>query len=204
MKIERLNAEPISEKIDWTRNFEDTSKDDVIYKKMKVIEILKNDPDLLNMLGSPKKKVVRSSMTEEEKQEIKDYNKRIQKPEIIPWLKVNGIIDQVQNVVMVEVFTERPSYDNPAFMRQHLICNIMIDETSMDTEFGIPRMDLVSYIIKDLFNRTDVLGMNVRLASDQPYVTDSAFYRRELHFIADQVNYAPKPRGLGNAYDRFN
>lgn len=195
--------EPLVPQSDWTRDFENVKNDDVIYIKKKVEEIFEKDPDLLDMLGIPEKKIKHKGMTEEEKLDIEDYNTRITDPAIIPWLKLNDIIMKVQNVVMFDVSTERMNYDNPAFSRQHLNVMIMIHESSMDTEFNIPRADLVAYIIKDLINRTDVLGMNVVLSYDQPRIVDNAFYCREMRFTSNQVNRTPGHPGLGNKYDKL-
>lgn len=211
MKIERLKPEVITPIVDWTRNFssyDDEGKvicdyDDVINKKLKIQKLFEEDPDLLDMLGMPEKVISLANMTDEQKQEIADHNDRISKPEIIPWLKLNGVVKTVSNKVLFDIYTERPDYDDPAFSRQFLIIMCLVDETSMNTDFGIPRADLVAYIVKDLINRTDYLGMNAVLYSDEPKIVDNSFYCRELRFVIKQPNYANSQRGLGNRYDHF-
>lgn len=211
MKIERLKPEVISPQVDWTRDFtalDDNNDiiceyDDIINKKLKIQKLFKEDPDLLEMLGMPEEVIPLESMTEEEKKEIADHNERISEPEIIPWLKLNGVVKTVSNKVLFDIYTERPDYDDPAFSRQFLIIMCLVDETSMNTDFGIPRADLVAYIVKDLINRTDYLGMNAVLYSDEPKIVDNSFYCRELRFVIKQPNYANSQRGLGNRYDHF-
>ena len=198
-------------KVDWTRDFkgyDDSGKvicnyDDIIYKKLKLQKLFKEDPDLLDMLGMPEKVKPLENMSEEEKQEIADHNDRISEPEIIPWLKLNGVVKTVSNKVLFDIYTERADYDDPAFSRQYLIVMCLVDETAMDTDFGIPRVDLVAYIVKDLINRTDYLGMNAVLYSDEPKIVDNSFYCRELRFVIKQPNYANSHAGLGNRYDHF-
>lgn len=211
MKIERLKPEVITPKVDWNRDFlsyDDEGKvicdyDDVINKKLKIQKLFTEDPDLLDILGMPEKVIPLASMTDEQKQEIADHNDRISEPEIIPWLKLNGVVKTVSNKVLFDIYTERADYDDPAFSRQFLIVMCLVDETSMDTDFGIPRADLVAYIVKDLINRTDYLGMNAVLFSDEPKIVDNSFYCRELRFVIKQPNYANSQRGLGNRYDHF-
>lgn len=195
----------------WTRDFtalDDKGKviakyDDIIYKKLKIQKLFEEDPDLLEMLGKPEKLVALNGMTDEEKQEIADHNDRISEPEIIPWLKLNGVVKTVSNKVLFDIYTERADYDDPAFSRQFLIIMCLVDETAIDTDFGIPRVDLVAYIVKDLLNRTDWLGMNAKLYSDEPKIVDNSFYCRELRFLIKQPNYANSQAGLGNRYDHF-
>lgn len=211
MKIERYNAEEISPIVDWTRNFlayDDNNNvicdyDDIINKKLKIYKLFKEDPDLLDMLGRPEPIVPLETASDEEKQQIIDHNDRIKQPEIIPWLKLNGVVKTVSNKVLFDIYTERADYDDPAFSRQFLIVMCLVDETAMETEYGIPRVDLVAYIVKDLINRTDYLGMNAKLFSDEPKIVDNSFYCRELRFLIKQPNYANSQRGLGNRYDKF-
>ena len=211
MTIERYNAEPITPVIDWSRDFtayDDKGKvicnyDDDIAKKLKIEKLFKEDPDLLEMLSMPEKIPILDGMTDEQKKIIQDRNDRIKGPEIIPWLKVNGIVETVSNKILFDIYTERQDYDDTAFSKQYIIVMIFIDETSMNTDFGIPRVDLVAYIVKDLLNRTDYLGMNAVLYSNEPKITDGTFYRRELMFGVKQPNYANSMQGLGNRYDKF-
>lgn len=214
-------------KVDWTRDFQAYdddgniifTDDEIICKKLKVKKLFEEDPDLLDMLGMPEyivpiEKKDTSEMSEEERVEYEkkyneyltqtnDRNERISEPEIIPWLKLNGVVKTVSNRILFDFFTERQNYDNPAFSKQYLIVMCLVDETAMDTDFGIPRADLVSYIVKDLLNRTDYLGMNLVLASDEPKIVDNNFYCRELRFAINQPNYSRSQNGLGNRYDHF-
>ena len=211
MKIDRLKPEKITEIVDWERNFlayDDNDNvicdyDDIINKKLKIYKLFKEDPDLLDMLGRPEPIVPLETASDEEKQQIIDHNDRIKQPEIIPWLKLNGVVKTVSNKVLFDIYTERADYDDPAFSRQFLIVMCLVDETAMETEYGIPRVDLVAYIVKDLINRTDYLGMNAKLFSDEPKIVDNSFYCRELRFVIKQPNYTNSQRGLGNRYDKF-
>lgn len=209
MVKERMKPEKITASVDWTRDFtsfDDESKviakyDDVIYKKLKIQNIFEDDPDLKEILGKPEIIPVIDGMSEEQKIEIKDRNDRISEPEIIPWLKLNGVVKTVSNKILFDIHTERGDYDHPIFSRQllHVIC--LVDETSMNTDYQIPRVDLVAYIIKDLLNRSNWSGMTWLLWSDEPKIIDNSFYARELIFTLNQPNISNSHLGNGNRYD---
>ena len=186
---------------DYTRYLEDIEKDDIIARKKYIKKIFEDDPDLLDQLGKITPRKHTDGETDEESQEVDGFNSRIKDPEIIPWLKINPTITNVQNSVLFDIYTERGSYDNPTFLRQYLICMVMIKEESMDGDNGIPRADIVAYIIKDLLNRTDALGMHLMLYSDEPKVVDGGFYARELRFVINQPNYISGQLSNGNKYD---
>lgn len=208
-QIGRYKAEPITKAVDWTRSFEAydddgniiVDYDDIIAKKLRILKVLKEDPDLLTIMGKPEVMYPREGATEEEIRKIADRNCRISEPEIIPWLKINGTITTVSNKVLFDIETERESYDNPAFSRQYLRILCLADETSMDTEYGIPKVDLMAYIVKDLLNRSDFLGVKLVLHSDTPRIIDDNFYCRELLFAQVQPNFSNSMKGGGNRYD---
>lgn len=212
MNIERFKPELIpGTTVDLTRDFSGINDageviadyDDVITKKLRIRKIFEEDPDLKEMLGMPEPIPIIDGMSEDQKIEIEDRNDRIGGPEIIPWLKLNGVVKTVSNKVLFDVLTERGSYDNPAFLNQHVIVMCLVDETSMDTDYGIPRVDLVAYIVKDLLNRSDYFGKNMVLWLDEPKIVDNSFYCRELRFRVVQPNFSNSMLGNGNKYDNF-
>ena len=74
----------------------------------------------------------------------------------------------------------------------------------MDTEFGIPRADLVAYIVKDLLHRSDYFGTNIVLAVDEAKIVDNSYYCRDLKFAIHNPNFVrTSMRGSGNKYDNF-
>lgn len=194
----------------YTRYIEDIEKDDIIWRKKIIKKIFDDDPDLLELLGEITPIQHEKGESEERKQEVDDYNKRIKQPEIIPWLKINPTITNVQNCILFDFYTERLNYDNPNFMQQYLVCMIMIREEAMEytdnQEEGeyLSRADVVAYIIKDLLNRTDALGMHLLLSMDEPKAVDGGFYCRELRFVIKQPSYINGQITNGNKYDKWN
>lgn len=193
-----------------TRNLEDITNSDIISKKRKIKELFLNDPDLLSVLGAkdpfPLNKFADpSNPTEEElrkREEILTYNDKIQHEQILDYLKVNDIQDEVLNFIMFDIHDERPNPDNQAFKIQYIVVMIVINENDMTTEYDISRADLLDYIVRDILQWSNALGAKLVPALDSPQVLDRKYYSRELRFRVDQINSLPV-HGLVNKYDRI-
>lgn len=192
-------------KIDTTlihRNLEDITKDDVIFKKNKVKEALKNDPDIEAALNRPSPRLILPKMTDKQKEEVKEYNKKISKPQIIDYIKLNDLQTDVLNYVMFDIFTERGSYNNQAFQSQYLDVFCVVNESDIETEYSFNRADWLAYIVKDLFNQSSGLGKRMALYYDQPNIMDNQYYYRELRFRMDALDTNRTGVNRGN-YDNF-
>lgn len=192
-------------KIDTTlihRNLEDITKDDVIFKKNKVKEALKNDPDIEAALNRPSPRPILPKMTDKQKEEAKEYNKKISKPQIIDYVKLNDLQTDVLNYVMFDIFTERGSYNNQAFQSQYLDVFCVVNESDIETEYSFNRADWLAYIVKDLFNQSSGLGKRMTLYYDQPNIMDNQYYYRELRFRMDALDTNRTGVNRGN-YDNF-
>lgn len=192
-------------KIDTTlihRNLEDITKDDVIFKKNKVKEVLENDPDIEAALNRPSPRPILPKMTDKQKEETKEYNKKISKPQIIDYVKLNDLQTDVLNYVMFDIFTERGSYNNQAFQSQYLDVFCVVNESDIETEYSFNRADWLAYIVKDLFNQSSGLGKRMTLYYDQPNIMDNQYYYRELRFRMDALDTNRTGVNRGN-YDNF-
>lgn len=192
-------------KIDTTlihRNLEDITKDDVIFKKNKVKEALENDPDIEAALNRPLPRPILPKMTDKQKEEAKEYNKKISKPQIIDYVKLNDLQTDVLNYVMFDIFTERGSYNNQAFQSQYLDVFCVVNESDIETEYSFNRADWLAYIVKDLFNQSSGLGKRMTLYYDQPNIMDNQYYYRELRFRMDALDTNRTGVNRGN-YDNF-
>lgn len=188
------------------RDLENKKNNDIIWKKDKLMKMFKEDPDLLEILGQkPKRPLNKLSdpPTEEElkeRQEIEDYNERIQHDQIVPWLKLNGIQKEVLNFIMFDIDDTDVSYTNNVIKNQYLIIMCLVHEDDMNTEYGIARTDLLDYIVKDLLCWTNALGMQLKCVNDFQDIIDSKYYARTLKFKIEAPNNV---QGGGNKYDRF-
>lgn len=184
------------------RNLEDITKDDVIFKKNKVKEALKNDPDIEAALNRPSPRPILPKMTDKQKEEAKEYNKKISKSQIIDYVKLNDLQTDVLNYVMFDIFTERGSYNNQAFQSQYLDVFCVVNESDIETEYSFNRADWLAYIVKDLFNQSSGLGKRMTLYYDQPNIMDNQYYYRELRFRMDALDTNRTGVNRGN-YDNF-
>ena len=195
------------------RDFEiDKNKDsfDIIYKKNKLMEVFETDPDISEILGTKPRKPLNKykdpeNPTEEEKKErsdIEKYNESITHKQIIPYLKINGIQKEVLNFLMFEIRDTGVSNMSEDIKYQYLIVMCLVHEDEMETEYGINRADLLSYLVKDLLCWSNVLGMKLKCESDVDEIIDTNYYCRTLKFRIKTANGGLHPGG--NKYDRFS
>lgn len=192
------------------RDLENKKNNDIIWKKNKVMEMFKEDPDLIEILGQKpirplNKYADANNPTDEElklRQEIEDYNEKVQHEQIIPWLKLNGLQKEVLNFIMFDIDDTDVSYSNNVIKNQYLIVMCLVHEDDMETEYDIPRTDLLDYIVKDLLCWTNALGMQLKCVNDFQDIVDSKYYARTLKFKIEAPNNIAGNRG-GNRYDRL-
>ena len=190
------------------RDLENKKNNDIIWKKSKLMEMFKEDPDLIEILGQKPKRPLNKyadpdNPTEEElklRQEIEDYNEKVQHEQIIPWLKLNGIQKEVLNFIMFDIDDTDVSYSNNVIKNQYLIVMCLVHEDDMETEYGIARTDLLDYIVKDLLCWTNALGMQLKCVNDFQDIVDNKYYARTIKFKIEAPNNV---QGGGNRYDRF-
>lgn len=191
------------------RDLENKKNNDIIYKKNKLLEIFKSDPDLIEILNKHAKRPLnkykdKDNPTEEElalRNKILDYNERVTHEQIIPYLKVLGLQKEVSNFIMFDICDYSVSSVNNIIKNQELWVMCLVHEDDMNTEFGIPRMDILDYIVKDLLCWTNCLGMQLKCTSDQPEIIDTRYYSRTIKFEIQELNNIYNNRG-SNKYDK--
>lgn len=191
------------------RNLEDKKNNDIIRKKGLLEEMFYQDPDILEVLGAKEKRPLnkfrdKENPTDEElklRNEINAYNDKITHRQIVPYLKLNGIQKEVLNFLMFDIDDADVSYTNNVIKNQTLIIMCLIHEDDMDTEYGITRADLLSYLVKDILCWTNSLGMQVKHVADFNDIIDSKYYCRTLKFKIETPNH--QYTGVNNRYDRF-
>jgi hypothetical protein len=124
---------------------------DIVFKKQKIKEILETDPDIIELLGVKEPRplnqfVDENNPTQEElklRKEIETYNLNIKHEQIVPWLKLNNIQKEVLNFIMYDIRDDHPNYDNTAIKEQYIDFMILVHESDMNTEYNVPRVDLL-------------------------------------------------------------
>lgn len=194
-----------------SRVLDDVKNNDIIYKKAKIKEIFNADPDLRDVLGQPQKLPLnkyadKSNPTDEElaeRKRIVEYNEKASHPQIVSFLKVNDIQTEVVNFIMFDIGDEETARYNDMIKYQYLTVMCLVHEDDMDTEYGIDRVDLLSYIVKDLLCWSNETGLHMKLDSDIFGITDTKYYARTLKFLIKVPNTNNFTRGrMTNSYER--
>ena len=193
------------------RDLEDKKNNDIIYKKHKLKKIFENDPDILEILGKREKRPLNvfadpNNPTEEElqkREEINQYNQKIERDQIVPFLKLNDLQKEVVNYLMFDMSDSENNRYNSMIKTQVLQVMCLVHEDDMITPYGIVRTDLLSYLVKDLLCWTNDLGMQLVCISDFPDIVDSKYYCRTLKFEIEAPNVVGKFRGMTNRYDNL-
>lgn len=194
-----------------TRDLEKKENNDIIYKKHLLEKMFNEDPDIIELLGAKEKQPLNKfadpdNPTEEElekRRQINDYNLRVTHKQILPYCKLNGLQKEVLNFLMFDINDNSVSYVNQVIKKQQIIVMCLVHEDDMETPYGIPRTDLLSYIVRDLLCWTNALGMQLKLINDFPDIVDAQYYCRTLKFEIDAPNVVNGHMGMNNKYDRF-
>lgn len=193
-----------------TRELDNKKNNDIIFKKARIKEIFNEDPDLKEVLGQlptlPLNQYIdEDNPTEDELKErnrIIEYNEKVSRPQIISFLKINDIQTEVINFVMFDIEDKSNSYTNEIIKNQFITVMCLVHEDDMDTEYGVNRVDLLAYIIKDLLCNTNDLGLKCKLDSDEYGITDTKYYARTLQFKVKATNTNHFRQGnMSNSHD---
>lgn len=161
--------------------------DDIIEIKRKIKQMLISDPDILEALHNP-------DLDLDSPDEFLDNN-------IYGFIRIPKTQDTVRNFVCFTVDDiEDHRYNSHLKMQQiQFVCICHLGD--MKTEFGIDRHDLLSYLVRDVFNWTNEFGKQFKLIYNKESTIDSDYYCRTLKFERDTTNSLNKAR-RDNPYDR--
>lgn len=191
------------------RDLEDHKNNDIIRKKAILEKTFMEDPDIIEILGAkPKQPNIKFADPEnptadelEKRREIELYNEKVEHRQIVPFLKLNGLQREVLNFLMFEI-EDREVPFNQAIKTQYVIVMCLVHEDDTETEYGIPRQDLLSYLVKDLLCWTNALGKRLKCINDYSDIVDGKYYCRTLRFEVSEPNNQSY-MGPNNRYDRF-
>ena len=144
--------------------------DDIIRAKRLIRDRLCNDEDIIECLHN-----VRLEENEAPPDEYFGTN-------IFSFIRVPGVQDEVRNFICFAIDDMEDLYRNEAMKMQYIQFVIFCQAEDMKTEYGIERHDLLAYLIRDLFNWSDILGMQMKLVSNREGITDTNYYTRTLKF----------------------
>ena len=156
--------------------------DDIIRAKRLIRDRLCNDEDIIEVLHNDRLKE-----NEAPPDEYFGTN-------IFSFIRVPGIQDEVRNFICFSV--------DEAMKIQYIQFVVFCNAEDINTPYGIERHDLLGYLIRDLFNWSDILGMQMKLIYNREGVTDTDFYTRTMKFECTVPNSLQ--RGIMNNGYEFN
>lgn len=150
--------------------------DDILYAKRVIKERLCSDLDIIKYLHDEELERVGA--------DPEDYfNVRI-----LPYIRIPGTLDKVSNFICFSVDDIEDSKYNEAMKSQYIQFVIFCHGDDINTGLGIARHDLLGYIVRDIFNWSNLLGLQLKLVYNRESVTDTNFSCRTLKFEAIKPN----------------
>lgn len=163
-------------------------KDDIIEMKRLIKQTLIADTDVLEALHNP-------SIDIDSPDEFLDNN-------IYDFIRIPTTQDTVRNFICFTVDDIEENRFNEVIKTQYIQFHAICHLDDMKTEFGISRHDLLGYLIRDIFNWTNIFGLQFKLITNKESAVDSDYYCRTLQFKADKPNALNKAR-MDNLYDKY-
>ena len=154
--------------------------DDVLRAKSIIKERLCKDMDIIDALNNPELK-----HSNAEPDEYINVN-------IFPFIRIPGTQDKVKNYICFSVDDMESYKYNEAMKVQYIQFVVFCHEQNINTEYGMARHDLLGYLIRDIFNWSNIIGLQLKLVYNQEGVTDTNYSSRTLKFEAVKPNMLQK------------
>ena len=163
-------------------------KDDISTMKRQIKQTLIADTDILEALHNPKIDI-------DSPDEFLDNN-------IFGYIRIPTTQDTVRNFICITVDDIEDHNFNEVMKIQNIQFTAICHLSDMKTEYGIDRHDLLGYLIRDIFNWTNMFGLQFHLIYNKESTIDGDYYCRTLKFEATKPNSPNKGR-MDNLYDKF-
>lgn len=112
---------------------------------------------------------------------------------ILPYYLIHPTQFDVQNFICYETEVRELDRYNPKMKTQRIIFYVLCEEkTNIEKTTGIARHDLISALIINMFNWSNLFGPQIHLVSDIPSVTDNDYSTRTLVFEQSTDNNLAK------------
>ncbi len=163
--------------------------DDIVRKKRLIEQMLYSDEDIVEILDNP-------NIDPECPEDLVYEN-------IWPVIRIPGTQDVSKNFITFKIDDmERMQY-NSVMKSQYVQFVIFVHKDHIKTKYGIPRHDLLGYLIRDIFNLSNALGPQMELQSNKESVTDSDYNTRTLTFELITDNSTKPLRTNSYEYDKI-
>lgn len=163
--------------------------DDIIRKKRIIEQTLYSDEDIIEVLDNLN---LDPSVPE-------DYVYQ----NIFPFIRIPGTQDTSKNFITFSVSDMGRMPGNEVMKSQYVQFVVFVHKDLVKTKYGMARHDCLSYMIRDIFNLSNVLGPQMNLISNVEGVTDNDYLTRTLKFELIDDNNTKPFRTNPYEYDRI-
>lgn len=150
--------------------------DDVLYAKRIIKERLCQDADIIDILDNQELKRVNATPDE-----YINVN-------IFPFIQIPNTQDAVKNYICFSVDDIESYKYNDVMKVQNVKFVVFCHDQDINTKYGIARHDLLGYLIRDIFNWSNIIGLQLKLVYNQESVIDTHYSCRTLKFEATKPN----------------
>ncbi len=171
--------------------FDKTSEgyDDISHSKRLIMERLYSDPDVIEVLNN----LDLDPSIPEDYVEVNLFSR----------LVIPNMQNEAKNYICFEVEDTEDMLTNDIMMTKVVTFIAVANEQEATTKWGIDRHDLLGYLIKDLFNWSNIIGLHLKKFYDGADVSDNGYYYRVIKFKTVSINGLV--HGVGkNRYDQRN
>ena len=162
--------------------------DDIITMKRLIKQKLIADTDILEALHN-------KDIDIDSPDEFLDTN-------IFGFIRIPQTQDTVRNFICFTVDDIEDHQYNEVMKIQYIQFNCICHLDDMKTKYGIDRHDLISALVRQTFNWTNIFGLQFKLVYNKESTIDSDYYCRTLKFEATKPNSLNKAR-MDNPYDKL-
>lgn len=163
--------------------------DDIIRKKRIIEQTLYSDPDIVEVIDD---KNIDPSCPED-----------LVYSSIYPFIRIPGTQDKSKNYITFSVSDMGLSPRNEVMKNQYVQFVIFVHKDLARTNYGMSRHDCLSYLVRDIFHLSDILGPQMNLVSNVEGVTDTEYLTRTLKFELVDHNSTKPFRTNSHEYDRI-
>ena len=156
--------------------------DDISSMKRIIRQKLTSDPDVIEVLNNH----------ELDPSSPDDYLNN----NIFAYIRVPGTQDVTKNVICLRVDYMEDNRYNSVMKIKYVQFVVFCHADDIKTPYGIERHDLLGYLIRDIFNWSNMFGMQAKLVYNKESVTDTNYSCRTLKFELTKTN------SLNNAVTR--
>lgn len=143
--------------------------DDDIARKKRIIEhALYSDPDIVEVVDNKK---IDPSCPED-----------LMWTNIFPFIRVPDSQDETKNFICFTIDDAGRTPGNQVMKTQYVQFAIFVHKDLVATNYGMARHDVLGYLIRDIFNLSNMLGPQMELVSNKEGITDESYITRTLKF----------------------